>query len=178
MNNLNKIANNGRLVAMLSVLAIVALGLYFSLAFQGIDLKTLLDTTFNFSPAQVHSVLDGYGATLRNRYLGAELIDFGTMIFVSWVQAVVVMRAFSPMRWGRKLFLVPLVAMALNSLKDIALVTVLLQFPNESTALASLANIINMAKTIFVDASLGLVLIAALVLFARGIRKMMSKTTS
>lgn len=171
MKNLNKISDNGKLVATLSILAIMALGLYFSLAFKGIDLKTMLDTTFNFNPSQVHSVLGGYDVTLRGHYMIAEIIDFVTMIFVSLVQAIVVMRAFNTISWGGKLYIIPIAAMALNSLKVIAIITILLQFPNESIALANLANVVNMAKTIFVDGSLGLVLVSAIILLGRGIRK-------
>lgn len=171
MKNLAKIANNTKLVTYLSILAIIALGSYFSLAFRGLDMKTLLDTTFNFSATHLHSVLSGYGATLRGHYLVAEMIDLVVMIFVCFVQSLIIFKAFHRMRWGKQLHLIPLIAAVLNGLKDIAMVAILTQFPKESVGLANVTNALNIAKTIFVDASFGLILVAVAILVVRRIRK-------
>jgi hypothetical protein len=171
MQYITKLASNGKLVGSLSILAIVVLSLYFGLAFRGIDTKTLLDTSFNFSSTHLYDVLGGYSAVQHTHYLAAEIIDFAVMIFVGFVEVLVIVRAFNLWRWGVRLYLLPVVATVLNGLKDVTIVALLLLLPRELYSLANATNALNMAKTIFVDASLSVVLMAAIILLVRRMRK-------
>src|SRR6266568_3683229 len=90
----------GKRVLVLSVLSTAFLGLFFGLVFSDIPTNTLLDTHFNFSAVQVHTVLGSYSLTMMNHYVRAEIIDLVGMVLVCMTQSSIIAYACRQWAWA------------------------------------------------------------------------------
>src|SRR5882672_6646893 len=101
----------GKRVMVLSALSIAFLGLFFGLAFSDIPTNTLLDTHFNFSAVQVHTVLGSYSLTMMSHYVRVEIIDLVGMVLVCMTQSSIIVYVCRRWAWAQLASAVPLGAM-------------------------------------------------------------------
>lgn len=164
----NKLAKNGKLVIALTIVAVLYAIFYFGLAFRGLDTATLLDNHFLFSPDSMHQTLSTYGQAGRAHYMRVEFLDM-LAIIISLAQAAIIYFGFQTKHWAVKAAGVPLLAAALNMVKDVLFIGILLLFPHEPSALVWTASLVNGLKILAVGASFGLLVSALLAIAIRQI---------
>jgi hypothetical protein len=159
-SQLDRIATGRR--TMVAVVVSTALLIpYFGLVFRDqLAQNPLIDQTFNFSPQDVHKILETYGARGRVEYFRGELIDFILIPIVAVAMACVVNYGFKRLSRGTNMALVPLLAGLLNALKVMCILPLILLYPNEPVILSYLANYVNILKIFAIISSLILMIAA------------------
>lgn len=128
-----------------------------------------LDLTFGLSPADTYARLTAYTARGRSAYLLIELtadvlfpIAYG--LFFTLALALVFQRGFpadSPMQ---KLSLVPLLAVVFDYIENAGIVSMLLAYPQDLSAVAVITRLATMGKWLVTIASMALLLIGIVAL--------------
>ena len=158
-NFLNSLATGKRLL-LLSSLSLVSSGLFLRFGFAGIPTRTLLDTTFHFTPAQVHEVLGSYSPTMMNQYVRAEIIDLVLAPLTCTTEALLLVYGFRGWPWVQWACVLPVGLLASNTIKDLLMLGIIKVYPNIPATVVQITSLVNLIKTVLVGLSLSLVLVA------------------
>jgi hypothetical protein len=159
----------GKHLLILSGLSILCSGLFLRFGFPGIPTRTLLDTTFNFRPEQVHEVLGSYSPAVMKQYVRTEIIDMVMAPLTCLTEALIIVSGFR--QWARVQWLgfLPVGLLTMNTLKDLLMLGIIKAYPHESALVVQVTNIVNMIKTVLVTASLLLACAAGISIIVRAI---------
>ena len=158
-NLLDSLATGKRLV-LLSSLSLLSSGLFLRFGFADIPTRTLLDTTFHFTPVQVHEVLGSYSPTMMNQYVRAEIIDMVMAPLTCTTEALLLVYAFRRWPWAQWACVLPVGVLASNTIKDLLMLGVIKASPTIPVPVVPMASLANLIKTVLVGLSLSLVLVA------------------
>jgi hypothetical protein len=158
-NSLDSVAT-GKRILFLGSLSLVSSALFLRFGFADIPTRTLLDTTFNFTPAQVHSVLRSYSPSMMNQYVRAEIIDLVMAPLTCTTEVLLFVYAFRGWAWAQWTCILPIGVLTSNTIKDLSMLGIIKAYPNISVSIVQFTNIVNMIKTVLVGLSFSLVLVA------------------
>ena len=131
-----------------------------------------LDLFFSYSPAEAYAIISSYGEDGRNAYAWVELtLDIAYPAIYSLLLSIALnfvcrasLRPQSPFRLLRFL---PFVVAAIDVLENLAIVSLLAEYPRRIDALAAAASLFTSAKWILAGACLLLLLSGSLFCLAR-----------
>jgi hypothetical protein len=158
-NLLDALATGKRLV-LLSSLSLLSSGLFLRFGFADLPTRTLLDTSFHFTPVQVHEVLGSYSPTMMNQYVRAEIIDLVMAPLTCTTEALLLVSGFREWPWAQWACVLPIGVLASNTIKDLLMLGIIKAYPTVPVTVVQVTSLMNLIKTVLVGLSLSLVLVA------------------
>lgn len=157
-NLLDSLATGKRLI-LLSSLSLLSSGLFLRFGFADIPTRTLLDTTFHFTPVQVHEVLGSYSLTMMNQYVRAEIIDLVMAPLTCTTEALLLVYGFRGWPRAQWACVLPIGVLVSNTIKDLLMLGIIKAYPTISVTVVLVTSLVNLIKTVLVGLSLLLVLV-------------------
>ncbi len=168
-NRIRKIANLRSVLLLLFIFVAFSI-IIFNFGFipaltqssQGDD---ILDNTFNYTPEHVHQLFSTYGDEGRRLYLSyLLLLDFIYPVLFALTNSVLLAyffeRLFPNVSFFRYLYLIPFVALLLDYMENIGILTLLLSYPNQMAGVVAMTSAITMLKLALVNLLFVVTLIA------------------
>ncbi len=126
-----------------------------------------LDNSFTYTPAQAYAALAAYGPAGRSFLLGTELTlnllyPIIYSLFFCLASLYFLQRAAPARPALARLALIPFVALAADYLANAGLVVLLLNYPNQLTAVAAVTSLLTSTKWVLQGLSLALLAGAAI----------------